>query len=149
MHIHIYYAQTYMYIQTHPHMQTHPHTGLRDYRPPLTGFESHVSGMDHFRNKMFSMEKERFDKKLKSIKPMIDNKPPRTAHMKHLQGVYIRQKSPVYPQKSPIFPQKPCISTKEPCIYTKEACMSAKEPCISTKEPCISAKEPWLFGDGA
>merc|ERR1711865_1101017 len=59
--------------------------GLRDYRPPLTGFESHVSGMDHFRNKMFSMEKERFAKKIKSIKPMIDNKPPRTSHMKHLQ----------------------------------------------------------------
>ena len=28
---------------------------LRDYRPPLTGFESHVSGMDHYRNKMVSL----------------------------------------------------------------------------------------------
>lgn len=59
--------------------------GLRDYRPPLTGFESHVSGLDHCRNKLFSKEKERLEKRLKNMKPMIDNTPPRTCHMRHLK----------------------------------------------------------------
>ena len=44
-----------------------------------------MAGLDHCRNKLFSKEKERLEKRLKNMKPMIDNAPPRTCNMKHLK----------------------------------------------------------------
>uniref|UniRef100_A0A7S4PLI0 Cilia- and flagella-associated protein 97 n=3 Tax=Guillardia theta TaxID=55529 RepID=A0A7S4PLI0_GUITH len=62
-----------------------PSSMLMRYRPPLTGLESHLSGLDVLRKKDFDHKTELHKSRLKNMKPMIDNKPPATTNMKHLQ----------------------------------------------------------------
>eukprot|EP00286_Rhodomonas_abbreviata_P015898 CAMPEP_0181343768 /NCGR_PEP_ID=MMETSP1101-20121128/31778_1 /TAXON_ID=46948 /ORGANISM="Rhodomonas abbreviata, Strain Caron Lab Isolate" /LENGTH=97 /DNA_ID=CAMNT_0023455451 /DNA_START=190 /DNA_END=480 /DNA_ORIENTATION=- len=61
-----------------------PQKGFREYKQPLTGFESHISGMEVFRNKMFQHEVARHQKRLATMKPVIDMKPPKSCQMKHM-----------------------------------------------------------------
>jgi hypothetical protein len=55
------------------------------YVAPLTGAENHVSANELLRDRVTKNNMDRHKQRLQNMKPSVDNKPPATSQMKHLQ----------------------------------------------------------------